>query len=78
MRVFLFGVFLALLAGPALPAQEAGKDSKPTKANLDLPFDTVASAESEEESGEAFILYGQQYEGQGIFFCCGTGPLCST
>jgi hypothetical protein len=78
MRVFLLGAFLALLACPASLADDAVKAGKPTKANLDLPFDTAASTENEEETGEAFVLYGQQYEGQGIFFCCGTGPLCST
>jgi hypothetical protein len=76
MRVFLLAAVIGFLALPGLSAQEKAKGG--TKSNLDLPFDAAASTEADEETGEAFVLYGQQYEGQGVFFCCGTGPLCST
>lgn len=44
--------------------------SSATKENLDLPFDAVGSSEDEEEAPEIVVFYGQQYEGDGFFFCC--------
>lgn len=42
-----------------------------TKENLDLPFDAVGEMDGEEEEApEIFVFYGQQYEGDGIFFSC--------
>ena len=70
-----FATTLAVLAfgvigfGPAtsLQAQEGGGG---VKANLDLPFDAGGTNEEEEEAPEIVVFYGQQYEGDGIFFCC--------
>jgi hypothetical protein len=66
---FLSGaVFLAfLLSGRAAPAQEAGGIG--TKENLDLPFDAGGGENNDEEAPPTIIFYGQQYEGDGIFYC---------
>jgi hypothetical protein len=48
--------------------QDAGGGG--TKENLDLPFDAIGASEDEEEAPEIIVFYGQQYEGDGIFFCC--------
>jgi Mg-chelatase subunit ChlD len=67
---------LAFLAGGfwgarPLAAQQAGGGGA-SKANLDLPFDAVGEKEEEEEAPEIIVFYGQQYEGDGIFFCVDT------
>lgn len=65
----LFALLLVLgLGGGARPvfAQQTGSGA--TKANLDLPFDAIGEKEDEEEAPEIVIFYGQQYEGDGIFF----------
>lgn len=41
-----------------------------TKANLDLPFSASGGDEEEEEAPEIVVFFGQQYEGDGVFFCC--------
>ncbi len=49
----------------------AGGSSAATKENLDLPFDALGEVDdNEEEAPEIFVFYGQQYEGDGIFFSC--------
>jgi len=59
---------LGLFALPcAASAQESGGFNK---ANLDLPFDAGGTNEEEEEAPDIVIFYGQQYEGDGIFFSC--------
>ncbi len=60
-------------------SQDMGAGSK---ENLDLPFDSVGTSEDEEDAPEIVIFYGQQFEGDGIFFCCDhsssmTGPKLS-
>jgi hypothetical protein len=60
-------VFLFALLPEALPQSGGGQGA--TKENLDLPFDAFANAEEEEEAPEVIFFYGQQYEGDGFFFC---------
>lgn len=40
-----------------------------SKENLDLPFDAFGISEDEKEAPEVVFFYGQQYEGDGFFFC---------
>ena len=40
-----------------------------SKENLDLPYDAMSLAEEDEDSPEVIIFYGQNYEGDGVFFC---------
>jgi Mg-chelatase subunit ChlD len=40
-----------------------------TKENLDLPFQSSGSGDDEEEAPEIVFFYGQQFEGEGFFFC---------
>ena len=71
---------LGVLLGASLWAQESGTRARgPTKENLDLPYspETEPGAE-EEEAVQAIVFYGQEYEGQGVFFCCGTSGVCHT
>ena len=68
---------LALLPGALLRGAEGGARAL-VKANLDLPYDAGGSAEEAEESPEIIVFYGQQFEGQGVFFCCGTAGICRT
>jgi len=67
--LFIAGIILGLKIGlsssPAF-AQESGGGG--SKENLDLPVD-AAGREEEEEAPEIVIFYGQQFEGDGIFFC---------
>jgi len=72
----VFIVALGLLAWSALPAQGTG--SGLAKENLDLPYSPAAGAEDEEEPRELIVFYGQQYEGEAVFFCCGTSGICRT
>ncbi len=70
MIAFLMGLgILGLLTTQAL-AQSTSGASAATKENLDLPFDAVGSSEDEEDAPEIVVFYGQQYEGDGFFFCC--------
>jgi hypothetical protein len=62
IAVFLLGV----ISAPAL-AQDAGGIG--SRENLDLPFDAFGQEEEEEEAPEVIFFYGQQYEGDGFFFC---------
>ncbi len=51
-------------------AQNSGRGNA-TKENLDLPFHFDSEFNDDEEvPPEYFIFYGQQYEGDGIFFSC--------
>jgi hypothetical protein len=68
-------LFLMLGASPApLHAQAAGGGGGGaggfSKQNLDLPFEAGGNSEDEEEAPEIVVFYGQQYEGDGVFFCC--------
>ncbi len=74
LSVFI-AVFIAVVfivgASPMAYAQDVGGSSAATKENLDLPFDAMGAVDQdEEEAPEIFIFYGQQYEGDGIFFSC--------
>ena len=39
------------------------------KEPLDLPYDAYGLTEEEEEAPEVVVFYGQNYEGDGIFYC---------
>ncbi len=69
-----FVVLLVLASSPTILAQVAGGaggSAAATKENLDLPFDAIGEVDdNEEEAPEIFVFYGQQYEGDGIFFSC--------
>ena len=68
-------VLVLLLASPSFPppgapplgAQENGAV---LKANLDLPFDAGGHEEVDDPGPDLVVFYGQQYEADGIFFCC--------
>jgi uncharacterized protein with von Willebrand factor type A (vWA) domain len=65
----LAAAFLFVGPSPAF-AQATGSGGGFSKQNLDLPFDAGGNQEEEEEAPEIVVFYGQQYEGDGIFFCC--------
>lgn len=70
---------LVVLTGGALLAEETGGGGQPPlKQNLDLPYSPIDEAEDEEEAPELIVFYGEQYEGEGVFFCCGTSGICRT
>jgi Mg-chelatase subunit ChlD len=59
---------LCFLAGASTArAQELGGTAA-TKENLDLPFDAVGDSQEEEDAPEIVTFYGQQMEGDGIFY----------
>src|SRR5262245_55553549 len=63
-------VFAAGTAGPLWAQTGSGSASGGVKQNLDLPFDAAGEEEDEEDAPEIIVFYGQQYEGDGIFFSC--------
>jgi hypothetical protein len=63
----LLSLLSAGLIGSAAHAQTSGGIG--TKENLDLPFDAGGGENNEEEAPPTIIFYGQQYEGDGIFYC---------
>jgi hypothetical protein len=68
----LVGAFLvgALWMSPQAFGQAGGAGGgAATKENLDLPFDALGSSEDDEEAPELVVFYGQQYEGDGFFYC---------
>ena len=69
LRFLLCALFCcgALTFSAALSAQDVG--SVGTKDNLDLPVDAVGENVTEEEDApEVVIFYGQQLEGDGLFY----------
>lgn len=48
-------------------AQSVGNTAQ-TKENLDLPYDAVGEGADEEDAPEVVQFYGQNYEGDGIFY----------
>jgi Mg-chelatase subunit ChlD len=48
-------------------AQGVGNTGQ-TKENLDLPYDAIGDEDLDEDSPEIIEFYGQNYEGDGIFF----------
>jgi len=62
---------IALLFGfstLSLEAQDTGSGAG-NKVNLDLPFDAAGGENNDEEAPPSIIFYGQQFEGDGIFYC---------
>ena len=57
---------LTLFVSPAY-CQDLG-GGVATKENLDLPFDSIGESEEEEDAPEIVTFYGQQLEGDGIFY----------
>jgi Mg-chelatase subunit ChlD len=55
-----------LLIGCFLFGQDLS--SAPLKENLDMPFDARGESEEEEDAPEVVVFYGQQFEGDGIFY----------
>ena len=79
--VVLLGLaaLLVVLPGGALLAEETGGGGQPpVKQNLDLPYSPLEEPQDEEAAPELIVFYGEQYEGQGVFFCCGTSGICRT
>ena len=60
-----FSVVLGLAS--TVQAQELAGTAA-TKENLDLPFDAIGDSEEEEDAPEIVTFYGQQMEGDGIFY----------
>jgi Mg-chelatase subunit ChlD len=60
-----FSVILGLAS--TVQAQELAGTAA-TKENLDLPFDAIGDSEEEEDAPEIVTFYGQQMEGDGIFY----------
>jgi len=67
--ILAFVVAWGLLLGfpPSAAAQELAGTAA-TKENLDLPFDAIGDNEEEEDAPEIVTFYGQQMEGDGIFY----------
>jgi len=51
-----------------LMAQSLGEGGGGTKDNLDLPFDAIGENQEEEDAPEIVTFYGQQLEGDGLFY----------
>ncbi len=64
---WVFAWVLFLGCPPNAVAQELAGTAA-TKENLDLPFDAVGDSEEEEDAPEIVTFYGQQMEGDGIFY----------
>jgi len=56
--------------GPGTSFAQSSEGGGAVKENLDLPFDAIGESEDEEEAPEIIVFYGEQYEGDGFFFCC--------
>jgi hypothetical protein len=69
MRFLMLASFLALIVVPSsyVQAQDLGVGGA-TKENLDLPFDAAGESEEEEDAPEIVTFYGQQLEGDGVFY----------
>jgi len=71
ITVLLMVLALSVLYGfrtVELPAQGIGNTSQ-TKENLDLPYDAIGENSEEEDAPEVVVFYGQNLEGDGIFYC---------
>lgn len=62
----LVAALVVLVASPA-PAQDFGGGGA-TKENLDLPYDALGEESEEEDAPEVVTFYGEQLEGDGIFY----------
>lgn len=59
-----------LLVPSRVPASGPGiGNTAQTKENLDLPYDAVGENTEEEDAPEVVVFYGQNLEGDGIFYC---------
>ena len=65
-RILLLLMFLvpALVLSPWLIA-DGGKQTRA----LDLPSGKVANSDEDEDSPESIMFYGQEYEGDALFWC---------
>ena len=61
---------LLIITAPRAWSQDSAGAGAASKENLDLPYDAIGSSEDDEEPPEMVIFYGNQYEGDGIFFSC--------
>lgn len=70
----VFGVVVLAMALGLVPAFSLRLEAQSgaqisSKENLDLPYDAYGSNQEEEDAPEVVFFYGQQYEGDGFFFC---------
>ena len=68
LALFLFLTLIVTGLPTTASAQDAGLGGAATKENLDLPFDAQGESEEEEDAPEIVTFYGQQLEGDGIFY----------
>jgi Mg-chelatase subunit ChlD len=68
-RSFLTAVLMVLVEA-AVPGRAGDPEGTCLKANLDLPYEAFGDEDVDPESPEFIVFYGQQFEGDGIFFCC--------
>jgi Mg-chelatase subunit ChlD len=61
-------VAIGLAASFPFPARACASFS--LKKNLDLPAEAAGDSGDDESLPEIIVFYGQQYEGDGVFFCC--------
>ena len=64
----MFKRILMLLTVVLVFSSQALAQGARTKENLDLPFDALGLNEDDEDAPEVIIFYGQNYEGDGIFY----------
>ena len=70
LRTVVFSVAalgFVVLPGLKAHAQGIGSTSQ-TKENLDLPYDAIGEGSEEEIAPEIIQFYGQNFEGDGIFY----------
>jgi hypothetical protein len=62
--IFVLAAFLSLASASGLAAEGISR-----KENLDLPFDSLETYETEEAAPEVVVFFGQAYECDAIFYC---------
>ncbi len=69
--LILFAVVLVLssVSGFLALAQSGGGGSARRKENLDLPLEALGVHKDDEDAPEVIIFCGQNFEGDGIFYC---------
>jgi len=68
MRLGMLLSALWLLAFFGASPRSLAQQTSHLKANLDLPFDALATADEEEEVAEVVVFFGQAYEASAIVF----------